>query len=56
VARVSFDVVWMYEYIDGIMECWGMSSSVASFNKGDDPKMIVLFFVLCIVLYIFKSC
>jgi hypothetical protein len=61
VARVNFDVVWMN--IDCIsvcyfaLDCWRLSSAVAKLQRwDDDPKMTVLFLVLCIILYIFKSC
>jgi hypothetical protein len=62
VAQVGFDVVWMN--IDGIRLYvalyWivgGLSSAVAKLKRwDDDPMLIVLFLVLCIILYIFKSC
>jgi type IV secretory pathway VirB6-like protein len=59
VAWVGFDVVWMN--IDGISVCvalyWivgGCHPRLLSFSSvDDDPKMTVLFLVLCIILCIF---
>jgi hypothetical protein len=40
-----------------ILNCYGLSSRVAKLQwEDDDSKTIVLFFVSCIILYVFKSC
>jgi hypothetical protein len=61
VAQVGFDVVWMnigdVSVCCFVLDCWGLSSTVAKLQWwNNEPKMIVLFLVLCIFLYIFKSC
>jgi hypothetical protein len=57
VAQVGFDVMWMnirrwYKCMCCfILDCWGLSSAVAKLQGWDnDPMLIVLFLILCIIL------